>query len=325
MEQLNSAIHLVTAKLESWLRQFIIMLPNLVIAILLLIITFYVAKLIRRGAEKVLDRISQSQALNHIIATLVHISAFFIGFFFILNVLNLDKTVTSLLAGVGIIGLALGFAFQDLAANFISGVIIALRKPFGVGDVIETNDHFGTIERINMRTTDIRRQTGELVILPNRKIFEEALINYTHYGIRRIDLEVRVSYVEDLEKVRNVVLEAMQGIRGQIETKEVEVVYNEFGQSAIWFLVRFWVHYARQTDYVYAKSEAIMKIKKAFDIHKVRIPVVLHSYDYGIPQSETNTPVIHIDAPAPQAPQTDPYPKPDQTPPAGTPPLTTGI
>ncbi len=311
MNELNHAIHLVTTKLQLWMKQFIVMLPNMAIAIMLLVITIFLARLIRRGAEKLLGQISQSPALVNVVATLVHISALVVGVFFILSVLNLDKTVTSLLAGVGIIGLALGFAFQDLAANFISGVIIALRKPFGVGDVIETNDYFGTIERINMRTTDIRRQTGELVIMPNRKIFENLLINYTYYGIRRIDLQVRVAYTEDLERVKGVVLEAVQGIRGQIEAKEVEVCYDEFGDSAIQFLVRFWVHYARQTDYVYAKSEAIMKIKKAFDTHKVRVPVVLHAYEYGTKEEVKAAPGLILEKPdQPQIPAPASYPRP---------------
>lgn len=311
MQEINHAIHLVTTKLQLWLKQFIVMLPNLAIAIMLLVITAVLARLMRRGAEKLLSRISQSQALINVVATFVYVAVLLIGVFFILSVLNLDKTVTSLLAGVGIIGLALGFAFQDLAANYISGVIIVLRRPFGVGDVVETNDHFGTIERINMRTTDIRRQTGELVIMPNRKIFENMLINYTHYGIRRIDLEVRVAYTEDLERVKGVVQEAMQGIRGQIESKEVEVCFDEFGDSAVQFLVRFWVHYARQTDYVYAKSEAIMKIKKAFDVHQVRVPVVVHAYEYGTSIAAKVPPGLIVEKPAqPQIPQSEPYPSP---------------
>ena len=313
MNEINNAFSLLTDKLEAWLKALVLMLPNLLIALLVLIVTFVMARLLRKAAEKVLPRVSHSVALNNLAAAMVYIAVVFIGVFFALGILKLDKTVTSLLAGVGIIGLALGFAFQDIAANFISGVIIAVRKPFGVGDVIETNEHFGTIERINMRTIDIRRQTGELVKVPNRKVFESATINFSYYGLRRIDLKVRVSYAEDLDNVVAVTLEAMQGIRGQVDTKEVEVVFEEFNESSIDFLVRYWIHYSRQTDYVYAKSEAIMKIKKAYDAHGILIPYPVTTLDFAIKRGQNLSEHLgNAFRPAPAAPIIEPFPTPSE-------------
>lgn len=287
MTELEEALSLLIKKLEIWMRQFILMLPNLFIALILLVVTFYVARQMRRFSEKLLPRVSHSAALNNLFATMVQTGTLLLGIFFVLTILKLDKTVTTMLAGVGIIGLALGFAFQDIAANFISGVIIAVRKPFGVGDVIETNEYFGTIERINMRTIDLRRVTGELVKVPNRKVFESVMVNYTHYGIRRIDLRMGVSYAEDLERVQQIVKEAVTGIKGMIENREVEVVYDEFGDSSINFLVRFWIQYKRQTDYVHAKSAAIIKIKKAFDAGNIQIPFPIRTLDFAIKGGES--------------------------------------
>jgi len=317
MTEFNNAFYLLSDKLQAWMRHLVLMLPNLFIAVIVLVVTFYIARLIRKASDKVLPRFSHSAALNNLASAIVYIIIVLMGIFFALGILKLDKTVTSLLAGVGIIGLALGFAFQDIAANFISGVIIAVRKPFGVGDVIETNDHFGTIERINMRTIDIRRQTGELVKLPNRKVFENALINFTHYGLRRIDLSVRVSYSEDLDKVVAVTLEAMQGINGQVEGKEVEVFFDSFDESAIHFLVRYWVHYHRQTDYVYAKSEAIRKIKKAFDLHGIIIPFPMRTLEFSNQRNQFPTEQLGMampqvpPVPAPVPPAIEPFPTPE--------------
>jgi small conductance mechanosensitive channel len=286
MLEINKAFSLLYNKLELWVRHLILMLPNLVIALVVLVLTFIAARVIQKTTEKVLPRFSHSVALNNLVSSLVYTVSLLIGFFFVLSILQLDKTVTSLLAGVGIIGLALGFAFQDIAANFISGVIIAVRKPFGVGDVIESNDYFGTIERINLRTIDIRRVTGELVKVPNRKVFENVMIIYTHYGIRRVDVKASVSYGEDLERVQQVVKEAITGIRGMVDHREVEVVYEEFGDSSINFLVRFWIKYSRQFDYVSARSEAIIKIKKAFDANDIQIPFPIRTLDFGIKAGE---------------------------------------
>lgn len=289
MSEIDKAFSGLVVKLEAWLHQIILMLPNLLIALLVLVITLVVAKLLRRASENLLHRVSHSLALNNLIANVVYIGVVLIGIFFALGILKLDKTVTSLLAGVGIIGLALGFAFQDIAANFIAGVFIATRKPFNVGDVIKSNDYFGIIEKINMRTVDIRQVTGELVKVPNKMVFENPIINYNYFGIRRIDLPVGVSYGENLEKVKQVILDVMHGITGQVEKKDVEVMYTEFGDSSINLLVRFWIHYNRQTDYVQAKSEAIMKIKKAFDANYITIPFPIRTLDFGIKGGEKLT------------------------------------
>jgi small-conductance mechanosensitive channel len=248
------------------------MLPNLAVAVVLLIITVFVARLVQRVATKLLPRVSHSVTINSLISTVAYVSTLLVGLFFVLGVLNLDKTVTSLLAGVGIIGLALGFAFQDIAANFISGVIIAIQRPFNVGDMIKTNEYFGIIESIRLRTVDLRQVTGELVLLPNRKVFENAVINYSVSTMRRVDVDCGVAYDSNLEQVREVVLEAVEQIPHLIRERTPEVMFTEFAESAITFQLRFWIPYKRQVDYVSAKSAAIMSIKKAFDEVGITIP-----------------------------------------------------
>ncbi|NEM96404.1 mechanosensitive ion channel family protein [Pontibacter burrus] len=280
MNDIDKAFELLFNKLEQWGHHLVLMLPNLILALVLLVITFVVARIIRNGLDKVIARFSHSPALNNLISTLLHLSIVMVGFLLVLSVLKLDNIVISLLAGVGIAGLALGFAFQDIAANFISGTIIAVQKPFGVGDMIETNDYFGVIERISLRTVDIRKVTGELVKLPNKMVFENPVTNYSFHGIRRIDLDVRVSYNEDLEMVQQVVIEALQEVKNRVKTRDVEVMYDKFAESSIDFKVRFWVTYSRQFDYVSAKSDAIIRIKKAFDSCGIVIPLPMRKLDF---------------------------------------------
>lgn len=286
MNDINKAIELLLSKLEGWGEHLILMLPNIVVAVILMIITFIVARFIRNGLDKVIGRISHSAALNNLISTILYLALLAVGFFFVLSVLQLDRVVISLLAGVGIIGLALGFAFQDIAANFISGIIIAVQKPFGVGDMIETNDYFGVIERVSLRTLDIRKPSGELVKLPNKMVFENPVTNYSSSGIRRLDLDVGVSYGEDLEKVQQIVIEALQDVKNRVKTRDVEVMYDAFNDSSIDFKARFWISYSRQIDFVSAKSDAIIKIKKAFDANDIMIPFPIRTLDFGIKGGE---------------------------------------
>ncbi|TPE45527.1 mechanosensitive ion channel family protein [Pontibacter mangrovi] len=286
MKDINDAVELLWSKLEAWGEHIVLMLPNIFVALVLLVITFYIAGFVRNWLGKFINRFSHSAALNNLILTMLHIGMLMIGFFFVLSILNLDRVVISLLAGVGIVGLALGFAFQDIAANFISGTIIAVQKPFGVGDMIETNDYFGVIERITLRTIDIRKVTGELVRVPNKMVFENPLTNYSIHGTRRIDLEVGVSYAEDLEQVQQVVIEALQDVKNRVKTRDIEVMYDAFGDSSINFKARFWVSYSRQVDYVSAKSDAIIKIKKAFDANDILIPFPIRTLDFAIKGGE---------------------------------------
>lgn len=286
MNEINDTVELLLNKLEGWGNQAVLLLPNLLVALLILIATFYIAGFIRNWLEKFIRRFSHSASLNNLILTLLYIAMIGIGFFLSLNVLGLDKVVVSLLAGVGILGLALGFAFQDIAANFISGVIIAVQKPFRVGDMIETNDYQGTIERITLRTIDIRQVTGELVWLPNKMVFENPVTNFSVRGTRRIDLEVGVSYGEDLERVQQVVIEALEEVKNRIKTRDIEVMYDAFGDSSINFKARFWITYTRQLDYVSAKSDAIIRIKKAFDANDIMIPFPIRTLDFGIKGGE---------------------------------------
>ncbi|SHL96683.1 mechanosensitive ion channel family protein [Hymenobacter psychrotolerans] len=279
MTDINRAFTLLSGKLTRWLQQFILLLPNLLIALLILVVTFFAARLVRRLMGQVLPRVSTHATLNNLVSTLAYLGVLLVGTFFTLEVLSLDKTVTSLLAGVGIIGLALGFAFQDMAANFISGIIIAVQRPFTVGDVIQTDAFFGTIERINLRTLDLRQVTGELVRVPNRKVFESAVINYTVTTRRRVDLDCGVAYDSDLEQVRAVALQAMRDFPKLLTDRPPEVMFTGFGDSAITFTLRFWIPYQQQVDYVGAKSEAVMRIKRAFDEAGIVIPFPIRTLD----------------------------------------------
>ena len=273
------AFHLLSAKLVRWMQQLILLLPNLLIAALILVSTFFAARLVRQFISRFLPRVSHSLALNNLIETTTYVGVLLIGMFFTLEVLSLDKTVTSLLAGVGIIGLALGFAFQDIAANFISGIIIAVQRPFSVGDVIKTDAYFGTIESINLRTLYLRQVTGELVRVPNRKVFESAVTNFSVTTRRRVDVDCGVSYSADLEQVRQVAVSCMRDFPDLLPDRPVEVMFTGFADSSITFTLRFWIPFAKQLDYVGAKSEAIMRLKRAFDAAGISIPFPIRTLD----------------------------------------------
>lgn len=278
----QKSIDIVYSKLESWAEAFISMLPNLVVSILVLIAFYFIAKAIRLISTKILNRVSNKREVNELFSVFFYIITLGIGLIIALNVLQLQQTVTSLLAGAGIIGLALGFAFQDIAANFISGVLITFRQPIKVGDIINTQDFTGKVEKIDLRVTMIRTFQGLHVIIPNKDIFQKPVTNYTKTFERRIDLELGVSYGEDLEKVKEIALKAVEKMPHLLDNQEIGFYYKEFGDSSINFVLMLWIQYPDEPGYLAARSEAVMRIKKAFDVNGITIPFPIRTLDFGI-------------------------------------------
>lgn len=268
-------------KLEGWLEALILLLPNLVVAILIVVATVFVARLVRRGVKSVLNRTSSYEQVNRLLATIVYVIVFAVGTFIALGIVGADKAVTSLLAGAGILGLALGFAFQDLAANFIAGVLLSIRRPFVEGDLIETSDYMGTVVEVNLRSTRIRTFQGQIAIIPNASVFQNPVENYST-GHRRVDLSCGVAYGDDLEQARTLALDAVKGLDFVDTDRPVDLYFNEFGDSSINFVLRYWIDFRGQTDFLTAQSEGIIAVKKAFDEGGITIPFPIRTLDFGV-------------------------------------------
>lgn len=283
---IKDAIEIVYGKVESWLESLTSMLPNLVVSVLVLVAFFFLAKIVKGIARKAFNRFSGRTALNSLFTTIIHFMVVAMGLVIALNILQLEKTVSSLLAGAGIIGLALGFAFQDIAANFMSGILMAVRKPIVVGDIIETNGYMGTVELINLRVTVVKTFQGLHVIIPNKEVFQNPLTNYTKTNERRIDLECGVSYGDDLESVRQIAEDTIKGLPFLLDGKEVHLYFTSFGDSSINFKLMFWISYPDQPGFMSAQSEAIVALKKAFDENNITIPFPIRTLDFGIKGGE---------------------------------------
>lgn len=280
---INKAFELIRTKLIFWLREFIRLLPNLVLAVIVVVVGFYLAKVIKRFSEKMLGKLSHhGVVIIHLISNFIYILFIGIVLFIALSILKLDKAVTSILAGAGIVGLALAFAFQDIAANFMSGILIIIRRPFRVGDVVQVKDYMGKVDSINLRDTVIRTFQGQMVIIPNKEVSQNPIENYSLLGKRRMDISIGVSYGDDLEKVKNITLEAVKNIAGLSPTDQTTFFYQEFGDSSINFTLRIWAATPEQPDYLRVKSEAIMRIKKAYDENDIMIPFPIRTLDFGI-------------------------------------------
>lgn len=280
--ELDAPFRNMVDKLGEWLQSLILLIPNIVAAALIIGVVFLAARLLRRATRRVLDRFSTYGQVNRLFASLVFLAAVGVGIFIALSVLGLSKAVTALLTGVGILGLALGFAFQDITENFISGVLMAFRRPIEVGDIVEVDDYFGTVHEINLRSTIVQTFQGKHVFLPNSLVIKNPLVNYSRTDRLRIDLHCGVAYGDDLDKAERIAREAVRDVIGRDDSRDIELFYEEFGDSSINFVLQLWISYKRQTDFLASQSDAIKKLKKAFDENGITIPFPIRTLDFGV-------------------------------------------
>jgi len=185
---LNDALGEAWAEVTGWVETLIASLPELVAAIVVFVLFLFLARFARSVVDRVMRRATDHGPLRGLTSNATYVAVVAGGGFIALGVLQLDTVLASALAGVGIIGLALGFAFQDIAQNFVSGILITLRRPFTDGDLVETNGYFGTIEGVDLRATRVRTLTGQLVRIPNGAVYGDPIVNFTQASSRRVDL-----------------------------------------------------------------------------------------------------------------------------------------
>ena len=271
----------VVDKLNGWGLGAAKMLPNLVVAVFVLIFFWLVAMVVERVVRRMVYRLSPYGHVVKLAAGLSRLMVFAVGVLLALSAMNLDRAVASMLAGVGILSIALGFASKDIAGDYIAGFLIHFTHPFRTGHIIQVGKFFGYVDSIEMRTTKCHTQQGQQVIIPNRKITESEIINYSISGVRRVDLTVSVSYSVDLQKLEGLVIEAVESLELLNSERPVELFFEEFNGTAISFMVRFWTA-PEQTVYLKAKSEAIKAIDQAFKDHGITLPSQNVSLDFGI-------------------------------------------
>lgn len=286
MEELNISelSEAAISRINDWLVAIGANLPNLALATLAFILALIVAKFFKRMSKSALGKAGLDDTISGFLSRLIFVAVVIGGIVLALSILDLTKTVSSILAGLGIVGLALGFAFQDTAANFMSGIYITFRQPYALGDIIESHDGImGAVIDINLRVTKVRTFDGQVVYVPNRFLFQENFTNYTENGKRRIRLECGVSYGEDLDKVEQVTIEALSAMEGRLKSEDVSVHWQGFGDSSINFIANVWIEYSRENRvFPQAINDAVKRLKKAFDANDIMIPFPIRTLDFGI-------------------------------------------
>lgn len=254
--------------LEQFIDAFILGIPNLLTALLIFIVSLYVARILSNLLRRVLNRRKAPAGVTHILAQLTLWTIVIAG---TITALQRFFDVTAFLAGLGILGFTVGFALQDVMKNFASGIILLLQQPFHVGETIGVKGFDGTVLAIDLRATEIRATDGRLVILPNADVLANPIVNYSRANHRRVDLVMNLPLTCEPETARRIFQNAIQNVAGFLNEPKPVVAFNNLSNSAMELNANFWVDITK-TDPVQAKDAVLLKVKSALQQEGIAIP-----------------------------------------------------
>jgi small conductance mechanosensitive channel len=220
--------------------------------------------------HRVLQHYGLNASIEQLLKNILSVLLLVLGLASVMAQFGFD--IVSLVAGLGIVGLAVGFAAQSTLANFIAGITILLEQSFQVGDWIHINDNEGRVVLIALRTTHILTRDNITVIIPNSNVASSEVINLTSKNFIRFDIRVRIAFEDDIETARKEILQVLSDTDAVLSRPETSATVAEIGEYGVFFIVRFWVKPAAVARIPKIKEVLQEEIKIAFDAANISTP-----------------------------------------------------
>ena len=270
--------------LQSILEQALLFIPKLVAALIVFGVSVFLsavaARWIRRTARTKID----DEETLLLLSRLARWTVIVLGTVLALDQVNFD--VTGFVAGLGIAGLTIGFALQDISRNFISGLILLVRQPFDIGDSVKVAGYAGTILEITTRDTVLKNWDGEMVILPNLEVFTNPIVNYSDLPNRRRTIKIGLGYGEDANRATEIFLKAIKDVDGVLMDPAPELLAEGLGDSTLNLAARFWVN--QETHSLFAVHSAVVRtIKEVGEQEGIDLPYPIQTVRLERHQLET--------------------------------------
>jgi small conductance mechanosensitive channel len=230
---------------------------------------FFLTRVLRKGTATLLDssKLNVSRLLRRMILSTVTNVTMLLGLLIALSQLGIS--LGPLLAGLGVAGFIIGFALQDTLANFASGVMILLYRPYDVGDLVDLGGVFGKVNKMSLVSTTILTLDNQTLIIPNKKIWGDVIKNVTAQDLRRVDMIFGISYTDDIPKAERVFAEILQSHDDILDEPAPMIHLHELGDSSVNFIVRPWV---KVDDYWDVFWHVTREVKMRFDAEDISIP-----------------------------------------------------
>ena len=260
---------------------FVDHLPFLGLGLLILLLTWGAAWLGQRAAALIVGRRARA-SLRRLIERLLALGIWGLGLLLAAIVFFPGLSPTKALGGLGLLSVAVGFAFRDTFENFFAGMLMLWKYPFESGDFIRSGDIFGRVEQINIRMTLLRKVSGELLLVPNSKLFQNPTEVLTDRPMRRITVMTGVAYGEDLAAALTVIETAVTGCDTVIAGQPVQIFAHGFGDSSMDIEVTWWCD-ATPLGVRRSRSEIVVAVKAALDAAGIEIPFPYRTLTFAQP------------------------------------------
>ncbi|WP_372728022.1 mechanosensitive ion channel family protein [Nocardioides sp.] len=270
METFVVAASSVSGSVQDLLDSMIRAVPRVGLALVVLVLGLGLARLLRWGLRKVLARRhtpSFATVMSKLASWLLMATAVLSA----ITIVFPSVKPVNLLTGLGFFSLAVGFAFQDILENVLSGVLLLFRQPFQSGDQIEVQDRTGTVEAITIRETRLRTYDGQLILIPNRDVYKSVIRVQTHFDQRRIAFVAGIAYENDAAEACAVIAACLASVEGVANDPPPEALVQSLGVSTVDIEARFWAS-SRQHDSRLVQHRAITEVKRALDESGIEMP-----------------------------------------------------
>ncbi|MBD2233544.1 mechanosensitive ion channel family protein [Phormidium tenue] len=278
---MNLLLERVQTSLLDLVGQFIQLLPGLAIALVLVLLTGYAAKVTQKMVGRMAKRLVPSRSLQLLAMQVTRIGTWAIGIIIAAVIAFPDLRLGDIIGLLGLGSVAIGFAFQDIFKNFLAGILLLVEQPFRLGDQVIMCDYEGTVEAIKIRSTQLRTYTGELVEIPNAIVFTSPVRVLTAFRSRRTDLGIGVDYTTPLPLAKQTFLEVINRTDGVLSDPAPEVDVVGFGDSSIDFKLRYWTT-PQMAEVRRIQTQVAMALKAACDEAGISIPYpirTVHLFD----------------------------------------------
>ena len=261
---------LADTMLDVW-RDFISHLPFLVSGLFIILLTWLISYLVNNISARILRKSRLRRSLQDLFLRLITIAVWFLGLLLAAMVVFPGLTPSRALGGLGIVSIAVGFAFKEVFENFFAGILLLWRFPMEAGDYIECQGITGKIEEITVRMTTIRKVSGELIVVPNSFLFKNPLVILTNIPKVRTGIIVGIAYGEDVSKAVSIIEPAVKACKTVARDRQVQVFPCGFGESSVDIEVVWWTD-PDPVDIRRSRGEVITAIKKSLDDNGIEIP-----------------------------------------------------
>lgn len=249
---------------------FVDSLPRLGVAIAIVLAGVLAGRLTRALARRILSR-RRAPSFTTVISKILGWTVVILSVLLAITVTFPSVRPVDVLASLGFVSIAVGFAFQDILENLLAGILLLFREPFRSGDQIAVDGFEGTVKRITIRETEIRTFDGRKVLIPNADVYKNALVIQTAYETIRSDFIVGVAYESDLDEARRLIEQTLAGVEGVVAEPRPEALLRELGTSTIRIEARLWC-LPDQHDFLMVTDRAIAAVKRAMDEAGIEMP-----------------------------------------------------